>query len=115
MKVPTLPNFRKKLALALMDNEFIGEVDPEERRGSKQRQRDTEVHVLASVLPFAKTWKGKKWDCSAKAKYQQYTCQGHGCSHKVFTYCACGVGYWMCKSCHMTHLVEEVTSKGSSN
>ena len=73
------------------------------------------IHVLAGAPLFEKSWKGTSCDCNPKAKYQQYTCRAFGCTQKVHTYCTCSVGHYMCKSCHITHPVEEVTNENSIN
>ena len=75
IKGPKMVKFWKKMALAIMENKFIVESDQEKKRkGRRKRRRDPEVHVLGTASPYAKCWKGVKWDCLAKAKYQQYTC-----------------------------------------
>jgi hypothetical protein len=108
----TMHQFRRKLALALIHNEHLKAPEKTER-SKRQRINGNDIennHELLSAPPHAKKFNGKKWDLSCKAKYQQYTCKMVGCTNKTRTYCNCIVGWWICKSCHPTHVIDEVTA-----
>lgn len=114
-KFMTLHQFRRKLAMALINNEHIRkDVHGNMVRSRRKRRNigDTE-HVLCSAPPHAKKFFTRKWDLSCKAKYQQYQCRVKGCTQKTRTYCKCSPGEWMCKSCHPEHIVQHVTDKSS--
>lgn len=107
----TLHQFRGKLALSLIHNEFIVKYkngsNSAYKCGPKRQRIDptTQVdHRLLSVHPHAKKFLTKKWDLSSKSAYQQFTCRMTKCTHKTRYYCACNVGHWMCKDCHPIHV-----------
>ena len=111
-KILTLHEFRRKLALELINNEWIysEESSARKKRAKRTSANATElIHELHSAPPHAKKFLRKKWDLSCKSKYQQYTCGMPGCIIKTRTYCACNVGHWICKSCHPKHIVDEMT------
>ena len=80
-----------------------------------RRKKMRVMHVLASASPHRKFFDGKKWNCTAKSRYQQYTCKQIGCLNKCRTFCACSPGQWICRVCHPVHITCEVTSDSSSN
>lgn len=106
-EVPTLLDFRRALAHALIFNELLQQ---EQHGDQKRKSRCKRVHTICTAPTHARRFKNGKWKKSAKAKYQQYTCRGLGCKKKCRTYCSCTVGHWLCKSCHMDHVVEEATA-----
>ena len=56
-----------------------------------RRKKMRVMHVLASASPHRKFFDGKKWNCTAKSRYQQYTCKQIGCLNKLhcFEICVC--------------------------
>lgn len=107
-KIPTIHNFRRNLAMALINNQWIVE---EDRAGcADKRKRHAATHDFLTAPPHAKKFCSGNWDVSAKARYQQYACRTPGCKKQVRTYCGCSVGLWMCQSCHQDHVVEVVTT-----
>ena len=75
----TLHNFRKKLALALIDNEYIKESNLQ----SKRLKRTTLAeHNLVTAPRLATKFTRGKWQKTGKAPYQQYLCRGRGCKKK---------------------------------
>ena len=118
-EVMTLHQFRRRLALALIHNEYIitcGEEGSNTRiRVSKRRRKAQARHVLDSAPPHAKFFDGQKWNCSAKSRYQQYTCKQIGCTNKCRTFCDCSPGQWMCRVCHPIHITCEITSDSGTD
>ena len=104
----TLRTFRRRLALALIDNEYL--IDQEEQRKSKRlRAMEDNLHVLESAPPHAKGFFNGKWKKGARFKYQQYTCRGTNCTKKTRNYCSCLPGHWLCRECHAKHVIDKVT------
>ena len=110
-KFPTIHNFRRRLAMNLINNRWI--VESAEQRSSRKRKLET--HSFCTAPPHAKNFCSGNWDVSAKSKYQQYHCKTNQCSKQVRSYCSCRVGHWMCQSCHQCHVVECVTSESASD
>ena len=106
-KYDTLHQFRKKLALALINNQYIINDEAEDRllRSSKQKE-----HKLQRCPPHAKKFEYGKWTCTAEFKYQQYRCKRVGCKKKIRTFCSCSPGVWICNDCFPIHICEVVTS-----
>ena len=104
---PTVHNFGHKLALTLINNEYIIQ---EEGIAGHKRKRCTTTHDLLSATPHAEQFCNGKLDTTAKSKYQQHRCKSHGCNKQVCIYCACTVGHWMCQSCHREYIVDIVMS-----
>jgi hypothetical protein len=116
-EIMTLHQFRRRLALALIHNEYIitTEGTGTTRMPSKRRKKMRVIHVLDSAPPHGRFFDGKKWNCTAKSRYQQYKCKQIGCLNKCRTFCACSPGQWICRVCHPVHITCEVTSDSSSN
>ena len=96
--------FRKLLALSLINNDFLR---LEEARNLRSRGKKKKMdHSIETAPPHASAYVNGRWRKNAKAKYQQFVCKTRGCKKQVRTYCCCGVGHWMCKDCHYTHLVD---------
>ena len=96
-------SFRKQLAKALINNTYVGNSTNEgAQRGTKRRVVD---HILAKAPHYVRRWTGTAWDTSAKNKYQQYVCSGHGCKAQVRTFCKCSPGTWICAACHVDHVL----------
>ena len=111
----TLNQFRRKLAMALIHNEYL--ITSEDTRTPKRRKRGRSeiLHVITSAPPHARKFERGKWDLTSAAKYQQYVCRHPGCSIKTRHYCRCSPGQWMCKSCFPLHIMCEVTTESGSD
>ena len=70
-----LLQFRRLLALALINNEWHGELAEESPVTRKRKM----MHSLTCAPPHASKFAYGKWICSAKATYQQYICRGPRC------------------------------------
>ena len=100
----SLHTFRKRLALALINNHYIqGETVKE---SGKRKSRGVDEHKLVSAPPHAKKFLRGKWVCTNKSPYQQYHCRSPNCTKQVRTSCSCSLGDWMCKDCHMEHIFD---------
>ena len=99
--------FRRKLAKALIHNEYARE----EEGSIRQSKRAKSSHELMTAPPKAKKIVGGKWDLSAKKRYQQYKCQGDNCEKRIHTYYQCHPGMWLCISCHQQHIICVITKE----
>ena len=110
----TLTQFRRKLALELIYNEYLKEDEEKKDKKSSwlKKNRDTD-HGLCTAPCHARRWLGKKWDKTAADKYQRYTCTSHGCARRTRTYCACMVRVWLCQSCYKEHVVDDSDGRRS--
>jgi hypothetical protein len=113
--IMSLNEFRRKLAMALIHNEYLLTSDESNNSRKRRRGRDEVQHVLTSAPPHAKKFHRSKWLLTAVAKYQQYVCRQPGCSIKTRNYCKCNPGHWLCKTCHPLHIMCEVTSESGSD
>ena len=111
-QAPTLHQFRKQLAFALINNKYIKR-DEEEKRVSTRSSKKS--HEFRTCPNHARKFEHGKWDLSAKAKYQQHVCKSANCHKQTRTYCSCCPGQWMCKACFHNHLEEVFTSDSSSH
>ena len=103
--VPTLQQFRHKLAWQLIKNRWIVQENE-----VKQSTLAT-VHQLMNAPPHAARFKNGRWECTAKLLYQNYPCNIRNCGERpkrVKTYCSCNPGKWICKFCHAGHVVSEL-------
>ena len=110
--MPTLHQFRKRLAYALIDNKYI---NVEKAEAAVTRSMNPKKHKLCRCPNFAKNYEDGRWNLTAKAMYQQHRCRGRGCKKMVRTYCACLPGVWMCGDCHPKHCYEVATSDESTS
>ncbi len=108
-EVPTYLKFRRILAWESIDNPFIAnEIEAQEE--VKRRLRNQ--HNLLPAPKHANGWDGRDWIKKAKSRYQQFTCKGANgrkctqSNNKTRTYCTCAPGKWMCKACHLEHIVQ---------
>lgn len=99
---PKLLNFRQIMAWTFIYNDYLQTEVGEVRKSKRVR---VFRHNLVSAPLFARNCVSGKWDYLAK-KNQQYTCKTTGCQNMIRTYCTCSVGHWMCKDCHLNHIVE---------
>ena len=73
----SLVTFRKRLAQAFINNDYV---DKEEPRGSKRSKKRARLeHSLRTALRHASKFVGGRWQKKAKARYQQFVCRGEGC------------------------------------
>ena len=109
---PTLHQFRKRLAFCLIENKYFVSEEAEKKvlRSSTSKQ-----HKIERCPTFAKKFSLGKWDCSAKAMYQQHRCTGRKCKKMIRTFCKCSPGVWLCDDCFSTHLCDVLTSDESSS
>ena len=105
-KTTTVLTFCKKLALALIKNDFLAMKVKNTR--TRRCKRDEFHHDLVMAPPHAKKYMRTRWDMTVKAMYQQYICRGLGCKKQVWPYCICDPVVWLCKQCHTNHIVNEV-------
>ena len=64
---PTLHQYQNKLAFSFIENEWL----KYEQEGVSTRKIKAEVeHKYDYAPPFAKRWKGNRWDCTSKSRYQ---------------------------------------------
>ena len=94
-------SFRKKLAKALIENEYLMP-SPEERATTRSRNS----HKFEKAPKFARKFTPAGWDLTNRKAYQQYTCRSLGCKNMIRTYCTCNKGVWMCSDCHVSHVLE---------
>ena len=106
-EMPTLHQFRKRLAFALIENESLICTQAE---AIQTRSKKEQKHQKKTAPHHAKIFTYGRWDCTAKYKYQQHRCRGRGCKKMVRTYCACFPGVWLCDSCLGDHRDECATS-----
>ena len=98
-----LVDFRKKLAFALIRNEYYKEeVEANER---KKRKFQGE-HELVKAPPHCGKYERGKWVNNCKQEYQNYPCRTPNCKKRIRTCCSCALGVWMCNNCHILHVVD---------
>ena len=108
----TLHQFWRKLATLMMFNTYDiegGQKTEETQQHRRKRNRGdiTDEHTLITTPPHAKLHEGKpkyKWNFTSKQKYQQLACSA-GCKTQTQAYCRCNPYKWICKHCHMKHVV----------
>jgi hypothetical protein len=98
-----LLHFRKKLALALINNEWHGDKTKE---SPATRKRQTK-HSLVTAPRHATKFLNGNWICKSKSPYQQHICRGQGCKKQVRSHCICTPGHWVCVDCFQKHVLEE--------
>jgi hypothetical protein len=103
--VPTLQQFRHKLAWQLIKNRFLIQEE------SAEQNVVHTVHQLMNAPPHATKFQNGVWICNASQRYQNYPCTVKRCGETVKrckTYCSCTPGKWICKYCHGGHVVAEL-------
>jgi hypothetical protein len=100
---PDFISFRKKLAKAMIFNEYLAPPLQERRR-----TRQNNCHELETAPKYAREFTSTGWNFGNKKSYQQYTCRSDGCKNMIRTYCSCNPGRWMCSACHIKHLVKTI-------
>ena len=99
----TFLQFCRQLARALIHNEFMKSDTAVGPRKSKRGW--THEHNIVRAPPHAKNFVCGKWRCTAKDKYQKYTCRSVDCKSLIQTCCSCSPGVWMCNACHTRHVM----------
>ena len=110
LPTPTLHQFRKQFAFALIDNQYIIRDEKEERTLPNRKRAH---HNFRTCPCHARKFENGKWDLSATARYQQHKCRTPGCKKAVQTYCSCNPGTWLCLQCYPKHNSEVLTSDTS--
>lgn len=103
--MPTLQEFRHKLAWQLIKNRWIMEQD------AGEQQEACAIHQLMKAPPHATKFARGRWNCTAKLRYQNYPCTVRNCGEppkRVRTYCSCHPGKWICQYCHAAHVLSEL-------
>ena len=110
----TLLQFRRKLAIQLIHNDWLRNDDEQDGcegenmvRKSKRRKGQGEsaaTHDLLTAPPYAKSFSSNgKWICTSTLRHAQFTCRGVGCKKRIRTYCKCNPFVWLCNSCFLMH------------
>ena len=94
--------FRRQLAWMFINNSKILSSVEEENADAR---RHCTLHSHVTAPRHASYLRGRRWVLNAATPYAQYVCKTAGCKKRVRTYCACDVGFWMCKGCYVEHLI----------
>ena len=94
----TILAFWRQLAWLLINNQL-------EIRLADVVVRLNVEHTALRALSHVSEYRNRKWVCTTKKRYQQYTCSVHGCQTKVRTYCSCTPGRWLCTHYHVQHVL----------
>ena len=103
--VPTLQQFRHKLAWELIKNKWLAKEDLDESHVVST------VHQLMVAPNNATKYANGRWLCNAKQPHQNYPCSFKQCGKppkRIKTYCSCCPTKWICKFCHAAHDVSEL-------
>ena len=119
----SLLEFRRKLAVQLIDNDHwkeeqerkVSHSDNRRRKKHKQYHNHHFSHQLLTAPAHASFFTENKWHCNNKTKYPQFVCKAAGCKKRIRTYCSCFEGQWMCNEHFLIHLQKEVTNDCSGN
>ena len=110
--IPTLVDFRRELAWALINNPLI------EDAGEQAFEPETlniGLHDIGTAPTHASGYVNRSWQCTAKQPNQQYTCKWVGCSVRTRNFCVCTPGYWLCPSHIVKHAMNEVRKEFVGN
>ncbi len=110
--VPTLQQFRHKLAWQLIKNHYLAEKETTEQNVVRT------VHQLINAPPHVTRYQNGEWICNARQKYQNNPCTLRGCGvwgvgswrkgAKLIALAPCTPGKWICKYCHGAQFVAEI-------
>ena len=103
--VPTLQQFRHKLAWELIENKWLA------RENFDKSHVVSAVHQLLVAPNNATKYAIGRWRCNAKHHYQNYPCLFKQCGKPpkcIKAYCSCCTTKWICKFCHAAHIVSEL-------
>jgi len=103
----TLHKFRKQLAFALIENDYLKREVAEGERARKCRTR--KKHEYLRAPPYKSHIKNGRW-VSSKAKYQCHRCRVNKCSHQILHYWKSKENFWLCKE-HFNKHYDEALSK----
>ena len=106
----TTQPFRRKLAVGLINNDYITDDTEGVQRSGRMRRRKQQ-HLLRSAPPNTKFYCASReiFIKTAKIPYQRYTCRSPNCKNRTRTYCICNPSLWMCSACFPIHVEAEVT------
>ena len=102
----SLVKFRRRLANAFIHNEYLKTERPRSTKSTRNKRKLE--HTLVTAPCNASKFVGGRWKKTSRAKYQQFVCRGENCKKQVRTYCACMVGHWLCKECHLEHILSSI-------
>ena len=106
------------------DTDSTQDTEESPQHRSKRNRRDVpDAHKLMIAPAHAKCYEGHpkyKWDLTVSQPYQQRACSSKcpaGCTKQTQTYCNCNRYKWVCKYCHVKHVIavhDENNSDSSS-
>lgn len=114
-KLPTLLEFRRKLAWLFIKNPHLDTQEGEYNDCPFLPPMRINAHTIATAPPKAKKYVNRQWVCTNVSPYQQYTCKWPGCSKQTRNHCACTPGHWLCPNHVLEHAVEEAIKATASN
>ena len=100
--MPTLQEFRHKLAWQLIKNRWIMD------QVVGKQQEACAIHQLMKAPPHETKFARGRWICTVKLRYQNYSCTVKNCGEspkRCKTYCSCHPGIWTCQYCHAAHVL----------
>ena len=100
-----LVSFQKKLAFALIENEYLKKGENAEIKKKRKFQGE---HTLVRAPPHCGKVVGGMWKKNCKQPYQNYPCKTPKCKNRVRTTCSCSLGIWMCGHCHTMHVINTI-------
>lgn len=105
----SLANFRRKLAKALIYNEFLAAMDVAEEEEEEQQPRKLRRsvreghHELVMAPPYSGKWDGEKWK-EVSTQYLRRKCAGPNCEESIRTHCVCNnMRFWCQKHFYTVH------------
>ena len=100
-----LIEFRKKLALALIENDYL---EAEVSECIRRKRKFHGNHNLVRAPPHCGKFLRGNWVRNCKQPHQNYPCKTIGCKKRIRTMCSCDMGRWMCSQCHVLHVIESM-------
>jgi hypothetical protein len=98
--------FRRKLALKMLNNKLDTSDVPTRGPGSRTRRsvdgNQGEHRLMHRPIKTTK-WMGTHWK-ECKDPYQRTMCSGANCNNRCRTYCACNKSLTMCLECFNHHI-----------
>ena len=102
-----LVDFRKRLAFALIRNEYLQEEIEKESREKRKFQGE---HKIVTAPCYCGKFERGEWVKNCKQAYQNYPCRTPKCKKRIRTMCSCDLGVWMCADCHVLHVLDTMKS-----
>jgi hypothetical protein len=103
-KIPTLQEFRHKLAWQHIKNRWVTEQDED------KQHKACAIHQLMKAPAHATKYARGRWVCTAQSSGTQTTrapSKTAAIRPKELNYCSCHIGKWICQYCHAVHVVKE--------